>query len=790
MNKNELTIKESHSLLLPKQTNEEPIYAVVKYERVDSAHYSFTYSFNEDFIFRMDETDKNAEKTDYVDEEFEEDIPESNKIYYSMAAASGILTGTLSMLHLSEKQLADIEEFKEKNWKPLIVSCANLAGYKKSDYKGAVKYLLNRSVRTIQQDGKVKEALFVLSSHPSLTGLVFSIITQYSGMAVVLSENGKITMRKLPAYYAIGDTNAEKLVCAVLYWLFNLAADEAVSKRHIIDELGLSKVLLKKIKEFVNFSFMKNIPNDFDAAEHSFSDWLIKTIKGSELCFNQRDAAENVHPLFAMMGIALNIAEDSFPVLINECLIRSTYILLRICDVVKERKITSFAELHEVSSDTVLPTDERILSKMCLIASATFAGANIAGAVLKGIKRKKVDGKKFTDTFFAELNVAGIGRFIFACAADSKYWGTDIRILLQRNSKKNGSTGSQPEDYIEEDNAFQSLLLDAVQARILYCLEAVSVQHDIRHTTKTETAEKKRRWLKCWKQIIINGIGATADLADKYFVEDENLLYEGIFELAKDKANWGWFYLLTQELALFKPYCMLGLPEDEEYIKLNVEYDYLKDQFIRRQTIVTQDEVDKIVKNYSKYNGYVSGRTKNKIIGTGITAIATVATGGLALTFAPEIAAAIAGEAVIGLHGAALTNASLAFVGGGSIAAGGLGMAGGTAIVTGGGALIGLVSSGTASATAVLLQTPSEYWVRQSSKLLTYCSCVLRDNLKDKSSLSAILKQLDLALANAQHELNGVKAEKNDLDKDLIMKTEEYLSYLKKCQSKLQKIAK
>ena len=790
MNKNELMIKESHSLLLSKQTNEEPIYAFVKYERVDSVHYSFTYSFNEDFDFRMDETDQNAEKTDYVDEEFEEYVPESAKAYYSMAAASGILTGTLSMLHLSEKQLADIEEYKEKNWKPLIVSCANLAGYKKSDYKGAAKYLLNRSVLTIQQDGKVKEALSVLSNHPSLTGLAFSIITQYCGKAVVLSENGKITMRKLPTYYTIGDTNAEKLVCAVLYWLFYLAADEALSKRHIIDELGLSKPLLKKIKEFANFSLMKSIPSDFEEAEHSFSDWLKNTIKGTELYFEQSNDEVNLHPLFVMMGIALNIAKDSFPVLINECLVRSTYILLRICDLFKERKITSFAELHEVSADTVLPTDDRILSKMCLIASATFAGANIAGAVLKGIKGKKVDGKKFTDTFFAELNVAGIGRFIFACAADSKYWGTDIHILLQRNSKKNGSTEPQPEDHIEEDSAFQSLLLDAIQARILYCLEAVSVQYDIAYTAKPEIAEKKKRWLEGWKQIIVNGIGATADLADKYFVENEDLLYEGIFELAKDKSNWEWFYLLTQELALFKPYCALGLPDDKEYKKLKVESDYLRDQFIRRQTIATQGEVDSIIKSYSKYNGYVSGQTQNKIIGTVVAAIATVATGGLALTFAPGIAAAIAGEAVIGLHGAALTSASLAFVGGGSIAAGGLGMAGGTAIITGGGALIGLVSAGTASAAAVLLQTPSEYWVRQSSKLLAYCSCVLRDYLKDRSSISVILEQLDLTLTNAQQELNEVKAEKNDLDKDLIKKTEEYLSYLKKCQSELQKIAK
>lgn len=783
-------IKETRPLSLPKQKKEEPINAIVNYVRVDSAHYSFIYSFNEDFIFRMDETDHNAQKTDYVDEEFEEHISESAKEYYRLAAASGILTGTLSMLHLSEKQLADIEEFKEKNWKPLIISCANFTGYKKSDYKGAVKYLIERSVRTIQQDEKAKEALFILSSHPSLTGLVFSIISQYCGKSVVLSEDGKITMQKLPSYYVIGGTAAEKLVCAVLYWLFNLAADEAVSKRHIIDELGISKALLKKIKEFAHFSFMKCIPDDFDQAERTFSDWLNKIIKGVDVYFEQSDDKNNIHPLFEMMRIALNAAEDSFPVLINECLVRSLYILLRICDVFKERKITTLSELYEVPVDTVLSTDERILSKMCLIASAAFAGINIAGAVLEGIKGKKAGGKKFAETFFAELNVAGIGRFIFACKADSKYWGTDIRILFQRNTKNNGSTEPHPEEHIEEDIAFQSLLLDAIQARILYCLEAASVQYDINRTKKVKTAEKKRQWLDAWKQIIVSGIGATEDLADKYFVEDEELLYNGIFELAKDKSNWRWFYLLTQELALFKPYCALGLPEDKDYKKLKVESDYLKDQFIRRQTIVIQDDVDSIVKSYSKYYGYVSGSTQNKVIGAGVAAIATVATGGLAWAFAPGIAAAIAGEAVVGLHGAALTSASLAFVGGGSIAAGGLGMAGGTAIITGGGALIGLAGSGTVSAAAVLLQTPSEYWVRQSSKLLTYSKCVLRDYFKDKSSISMILERLELTLSYARHELDEVKAEKNDLNKALIKNTEEYLLYLEKCRNELKNLAK
>ena len=770
MKKSELMIKGSHSLLLPRPTKKEPNYAVVNYERTDYAQFSFTYTFNEDFSFRMDETDHTAENTDYVYEEFEEYIPESAKAYYSMAAASGFLTGTLSTLHLSEKQLTAIKEFKEKDWKPLIVGCASISGYKKSDYKGAVKYLLDRSVRTMQQNDYAKDVISALSNHPSLTGLVFSIITQYCEQAVILDENGTISMRKLPAYYTIGDTNEEKLVCAVLYWLFNLAANEAISKRHIIDELGLPKALLNKIKEFANVSFMKSIPNNFDEAEHSFSDWLKKTIKGAELYFDQKDDVKNVHPLFAMMGIALKAAENTFPVLINECLVRAAYILLRICDVVKERKITSFAGLQALSVDTILPGNERILSKMCLIASAAFSGVNIAGAVLKGIKGKKVDGRSFTGAFLSELNVAGIGRFVFACVADSKYWGEDIRISFQRNGKQNSSTGSQSEDQTEKGSVYQALLLDPVQARLLYCLEAASVQYDIRHTAKSEIAEKKQQWLDSWEQIIINGIGATAGPADLYFINDEDLLYQGISEFEKDKRNWQWLYLLIQELALFKPYQALGTPEDIEYKKLKAASNYLKEEFVRRQTVTTQDKVDNIIKSYAKYTGYVSGRTQNTIIGTGVAVIAAAATGGLALTFAPGIAAAIAGEAVVGLHGAALTSASLAFVGGGSLAAGGLGMA--------------------ASAVAVLTQTPKEYWVRQSSKLLTYCSCVLRDSLQDKSSISKILEQLTLTLEKTQHELNEIKAEKNDLDKELIKKTEDYLSYLKKCQNELKKLAK
>ena len=224
--------------------------------------------------------------------------------------------------------------------------------------------------------------------------------------------------------------------------------------------------------------------------------------------------------------------------------------------------------------------------------------------------------------------------------------------------------------------------------------------------------------------------------------------------------------------------------------KLKQESDYVEDRFIRRQTIVSQAEVDAIVKTYSKYDGYVSGSTKNKIIGASATAVVAVATGGMALTFAPGIAAAIAGEAVVGLHGAALTSASLAFVGGGSLAAGGLGMAGGTAIITGGGALLGLAGSGSVSAATMMLQAPSEYWVRQGAKLLTYSKCVLCDYLNEKQYAKGLLHQIEFAISDTEDEIKSLKTESNDLDKEILKKTEEYLKYLKRCQSELQRLTK
>ena len=255
------------------------------------------------------------------------------------------------------------------------------------------------------------------------------------------------------------------------------------------------------------------------------------------------------------------------------------------------------------------------------------------------------------------------------------------------------------------------------------------------------------------------------------------------------EENRRWFYLLTSELVVFKPYYPLGSKDDGDFKKIQRgKYNYIDDQFARRQTIVNQTEINAIRDAYKKYKDIISQSTQNKIIAAGVATITAVATGGLAFAFAPGIATLIAGEAVVGLHGAALTSASLAFVGGGSLAAGGLGMAGGTAIITGGGALLGIAGSGSASMAAILSQTNSEYWLRQTAKLLVFSRCALKDALNDVDSIKKLSDEINLTIKKVEHNLKELEDEKCSLDKDTIKNSKDCLKYLGKCKTELDKL--
>ena len=767
--------------------------AQVQYEKIDASHYSFTFDMDESVHVRMDESDQESGRSQFVDADFETAIPESERVYYTIAAACGTAMGAFSLLPFTGKALEKIEEWSEKDWHKYIVLISQLIGYKKNDYRGAVQFLVNRTITYAEQiepeasRGFIKEKLLELSSNPSWAGLMFSVFSQFSGKSYSFDEKNGLRIKPLAKYYAVGQTLSEKLLFGFLYWVFYLSADVVLSKRQLVDEIGLPKELLRVIKEFVNLPLMKTIPSNYEEAEKQFSTWLVNT-------FSNYAENDESHSIICNILRIINEKEDSlkeqsFPVMLNECLVRGLYVIRKLHHYLQEKNVSSFSDLQEIIDNEIIPFNNKLISRMMLVSSASFVAANVSGATLKVLAKKKVGKRAFAKALLTEINVVGVGRFIISCVEDSKYWRDDVRVSFEKVFRAKSGNHAEANVIIEESDesdfdAFEILTLDAIQARVLYSLENHYILHDIKHTKKERDKETKSQWLSIWKSKILLGTGMHED----YFITDENLLYSGLNELFADKGSWRDFYLLATEMALFKPYHPLGTENDREFKKLKPVYNYVSDEFIRRQTIITQAQIDTIQKKYEHYKGSVSGSTRNRIIGISAATVVTVATGGLAWAFAPQIAIAIAGEAVLGLHGAALSGASLAFVGGGSLAAGGFGIAGGTAIITGGGALLGLASSGTASVAAVLSQTSEEYWIRQGAKLLTFCSAILNERMDEQSAVRKLYAQISQTAEQMEQTFAEIKEEKNDLDDGLLKRMKEYLSCITRCEKELQRL--
>lgn len=768
----------------------------VKYALIDSSRYIFEYKINDDIDVNMFESDRTFDGSEFVDAEFETSVSEKDHSYYTVAVASGVLTGVFSQLKLSEGILKKINEWKDKDWDKYILLAAQMAGYKKSDLKAAKSFLKDRFVPFIDEELRreyqegLDKWINAISSHPSVAGLVFSAFTQFSGEKYWLGEKG-IEKEPVPEYYAIGRNAEEKIVYGLLYWIFNLSIDVALSKIPLLEEMKIPKEVSKLLKELFRQPFFEKIPKDYKDAEQIYSVWIKQIFENSEC--KDEDGEVQTFDLHKMIDSLSNRAfSESTPVIINECIVRSFYFLKKLIAEVKEKEIKSLNDLKMVDPSHVLPFNNRLISRMILISSGCFVGVNVAGATLKAIAKGKKGKEEFAGALLAEVCIAGVGRFVFACVADSKYWLDDIKVFFQRKDKRRTVDEAKEEEKIAEDmvsnDAFKVLSLNPPETRALYSMEAMVVLKDIEHTEKEGEKLTKEKWLDTWKSRILSGLGI--DSLD-YFVSDEKAIYSAFCSIEQTEENLRWFYLLTMELVVFEPYYPLGVEEDSVFKKLHLaKYNYIDDQFSRKQTIVSQAEIDAFRTSYEKYKGVVSGKTQNSILAVGVTGAAAALTGGLAFAFAPGIAALIAGEAVVGLHGAALTSASLAFVGGGSLAAGGLGMAGGTAIITGGGALLGIAGSGSASMAAILSRTGSDYWIRQTTKLLTLCKCVLKDRLNDTESIMSLIVEIKNTIKKVEMNIEELEAEDCSLDKELIRNSKDCLKYLNRCKTELEKIIK
>lgn len=577
---------------------------------------------------------------------------------YVLAASSGVLTAALDTALKDGKSLDDLRGQGSDAVNGVVKLIAKLSSGKDMDLRDSISYLEKeyRSPRdrlTPDFGGGLRHHVRDFSHHLSLTGLVFSLITQFTGTVYGTDTEGNIISRSVKDSELLGATPREKIFKGTIGWLLHLVSDMAGSSQNPGRGTGIPGPMLSALKTLSALPGVGKIKFRGESGDVTLSLLASKLFNGTLL----KDGGNPVRFDFRTeVGISENYANSGFAVLLNESIVRAFYAVREVIFRLEDLDISGADALLRIDLDGILKKRTYRLTRMLTVSSGAFmAVSTVGGAIKAGFDPLKT---------VLNLNIAGVVSFAFNFA-------NDLKMIKQRKRRVLMDFFSSYGDSLDSDGAmateknviiFKSLLRQAVE----YDIEKTSSARDLSLKTRWELGRFTSEDTVYGDGICryIDSLAASGDL-------DKPVLYRD---------------LLT--IYLTNPYAQSG---EERYENLKFDNGYVEHVFCEKQGVIDRRGFAKLLRNYRAAVSYISGKAGRTVISS--LAAAAVA-GGIGLAFAPGIAVAIAGPSLAGLHGAALTSASLAMMGGGSLAAGGLGMAGGTATIALGSSALGLAGSG------------------------------------------------------------------------------------------------
>ena len=702
---------------------------------------------------------------------------------YLISIGSGVLCGVLDILWTGEFDLARGRELGSNTIDTFVKKTAKLLGCKDDDIKNCVRFLEDKfpipsDGNTPDFGGGLQHHLRDFAHHPTVVGLMFSLLTQFTYKSYGTDTKGMFIVVDVPesSRVFIGKDTAEKIIYGTIIWFFHLVSDMAGSKSTagISGGTGIPGPILSMAKELAALPLFK----DIRVQDKSLSQFISKIFNGT--LFAQYDEKGKIvketvvkFDLRGELGLMAELGRQAIPVIANESIVRTFYFIRHLAVEIREKKISS--EKGAIDWKRVRPVNSPTLTRMLTIATGVFTSLDVADAII-------------TQKYFVAVNYIGVGRFAVALENEA-VWALKRRNIgrikeMYNNLKRLTYTHTDQMLYerMQKDMNTDKLGLTEEQTEILYNLEYYKVLNDISSTKlpvgSEAIIELKTEWLKEWKTYMSNGYASflQSENAVLNWYEKEDLLKK----IEKNNPTETWFRLVLLEAMLFEPYYPLSLEKDKKgneipskkYKNINTplagykksEGDrYLEEQFSCKYC--GEGYIKRLRKCYDKVLRELNEVLKTALTSIVITAGVTIATVATAGAFAPTIAVALVGSNFAGLSGAALTSACLAYIGGGAIAAGGLGMAGGTMAIVGGGAILGLgVGAGVGGITGSISLMGKKNTILQSAKLLVSVREIFLNDEQDLAYSNSVYEQYVNNIRSIEKSLVDLKLKADTAD--------------------------
>ncbi len=328
---------------------------------------------------------------------------------YMIAVASGIITGVIDSFFVGEFSICNAHDWGKNKVEKFVIFVAQQKGYKGNDLTGAVRYLEKNVIpadkATNDFGGGTYHHLNDFSHHPTIVGLFFSLLTQFTKKIYGTDKWGALNIVSLDEnfLYLIGNNLPEKILFGIVNWFFHIVSDIAGSSGKIAEGnfgTGLPGPLVSLLKEISVLPFFKKLDTQ---GYREFSLWITKLFSGqltNDVKFDLRTE----------IGLVHEIGKQVVPVVINECIVRCFYFVRRLILELKNNDVNNISKLKDINWKNTLPIKNRTVERMITIATGTFTVFDIADAAIRS--------GGFNAACILRVNFVGVGRFAVAVVTD------------------------------------------------------------------------------------------------------------------------------------------------------------------------------------------------------------------------------------------------------------------------------------------------------------------------------------------------------------------------------------
>lgn len=700
---------------------------------------------------------------------------------YIVAASSGVICGMLDILWVGDFDLSKGRNIADERINEFVTKTANLFGYQGDDLKSAVSFLekkfpLASDGNTRDFGGGLQHHLRDFSHHPTVVGLIFSLLTQFTekSFGTDTAGNFKIAPVSENSRKFIGESISDKIIKGTIIWFFHLISDIAGSSSSTgrSGGTGIPGPILSLAKELSALPVFKNIK----VGDTRLSLFLSKLFNGTLLAQHDENGkiikdTELKFDFRGELGAAIELGKQALPVIANDCLVRAFYFIRRLAIEIKRINASSITDLIRIDYDNVKPYDNPTLTRMLLVATGVFTTIDITEAVA-------------SQKYVVSINYVGVGRFAIALGSEmlNLLKIHDVKKIKQMYEDIQRNTFSKTDNNIYrrlvEGMDIEKFGLTLEQTEILYNLEMYKTINDINSSSAKKNL--KAEWLEEWKHFMSIGFADFTGIegAELHWYSKDEL----ICKVEENSPEGTWFRLVLLEAMLFEPYFPLSTEKgkngddvpSKKYKELNkplIGYsesngDKFLDAFFSASYYKT-GYIKRLRKSYDKILRELNEVLKSALKTISAAAVITVAFVATAGMFAGPIAVALVGSNFAGLSGAALTSACLAYLGGGAIAAGGAGMLGGTMAIVGGGTLLGLgVGAGVGGTIGAVSVMGKKGTILQSAKLMVSVREIFLNDEHDVDYSSSVYEQYVRNIADIEKGLVELRLKADVADKD------------------------